>query len=366
MSGPASDAPASGRRAASQRAVLVTGASGFIGSRLARRLSAEGYSVRCLVREGSDVSALGGLAVETVRGTLDDAASLRQAASGCGEIVHCAAMVSDWGTVEEIRAANVRGTRHVLDAAAAAGVRRLVHISTTDVYGHPAGGPRGEDPSLGRFANWYAQTKLEAEIELRSAARSSALETVILRPATVYGPGSKALVAEIARAIRARQMVLVDGGRADAGLLYVENLLDAVLIALHHPLAIGETFDLSDELGVSWARFTGEIAAGLGARPVSFSLPYRLAFAIALVLESGYRLARRATGLRLAPLLSRQAVQVLGRDQSFSAAKARALLGWEPRIGYEEGLRSTLAWLREQPQRRRGTRTRVDAAPAGL
>jgi nucleoside-diphosphate-sugar epimerase len=360
VSGPARPAPQA------PGTVLITGASGFVGSRLARRLSDESRRVRCLVRADSDTGGLAGLPVETAVGELGDPASLRRAAAGAGHVVHCAAMVSDWGTVAEIRAANVAGTRNVLDAAAAAGVRRVVHISTTDVYGHPGGAPLTEDTTPAGFANWYAQTKLEAEQEVHRVAATRALETVVLRPATVYGPGSKDLVAEVAAAIRARHMLLVDRGRADAGLLYVENLLDAVQLALDHPQASGETFNVSDEPGVSWARFTGDLAAGLGAPPVRLSLPYPVANALAVTLEGGYRLARSLTGLRLAPLLSRQAVQVLGRDQRFSAQLARERLGWEPRVGYQEGMRATLDWLQAQPPSRRGPRLGKDAGRAGV
>lgn len=344
-------------------AVLITGASGFIGGRLARRLNGEGRDVRCLVRASSDTSALEQLPVELVGGELGDPASLRRAAAGCEQVVHCAAMVSDWGTVEEIRAANVLGARNVLAAARAEGARRLVHISSTDVYGHAGPWPLAEDAAPRGFANWYAQTKLEAERALRRECEPDRPELVILRPATVYGPGSQEVIAEIARAILARQMLLVDRGRADAGLCYVENLIDALLLALDAPEASGETFNVSDGLQVTWGRFTADLADGLGAPPVRWSIPYPAALALARVIEGSYRLARRTTGLETAPLLSRQAVQVLGREQSFSIARARATLGWEPRVSYEDGLRETLAWLREcVPANRRPASGRLDAA----
>ena len=335
-------------------AVLVTGSTGFIGSRLAHRLGREGRRVRCLARPESDTSVLAGAGAELVRGTLQDVSSLRRAAAGCELVVHCAALVSDWATVEEIRRANVAGTRGLLDAAGAAGVRRVVHISTTDVYGHRAGVAVSEDHPPGPFANWYAQTKLEAERLVTDAPAD--LQTVVLRPATVYGPGSKEVVGEIARAIEAGHMLLIDRGRALAGLCYVENLLDAIVLALDREQAAGEVFNVTDGLSVTWARFAGDLAAGLGAPPARLSLPYPAAMAIAVGLEHGYRLARRLAGIELAPLLSRQAVQVLGRDQSFSAAKAEAVLGWSPRVGYEDGMRSTLAWLAERPPRARERR----------
>lgn len=326
---------------------LVTGASGFIGGHLAQRLAAEGEPVRCLVRATSDTSLLDALGVEIAVGDLTDAGSLAAAVAGCRRVVHCGALVSDWATVEEIERVNVGGTRDLLRAAAAAGVERFVHLSSTDVYGHP-GVPAVEEtrPPTG-FANWYAQTKLAAEAEVMGAR--DALEVVVLRPATVYGPRSTDVIGEIARAIRGGHMVLIDSGRAIAGLCYVANLADAALLALRHPAAPGEAFNVSDGLDVTWRRLVDDLAAGLGGRRVRWSLPYGLAHAIGRSLEEGYRLLRRTTGLRTPPLLSRQAVQVMGRDQSFSTRKARERLGWEPRVGYDEGLAATLDWLRSVP-----------------
>jgi nucleoside-diphosphate-sugar epimerase len=323
---------------------LVTGATGFIGGRLTRRLVREGHAVRCLVRAGSDTSQLEGLGVEQAVGDLTDAASLARAAAGARYVLHCGALVSDWATVEEIKRVNVAGTRDLLAACADASVRRFVHISTTDVYGHPAAAV-DETYAATRFSNWYAQTKLEAEAEVRRAEAASAMEAAILRPATVYGPGSKDVIGEIARAIRGGHMLLIDRGRAVAGLCFVENLIDAALLALSHDAAPGCAFNVTDGLDVTWRRLADDLAAGLGCPPVRWSMPYGLASGIGFALEHGYRLLRRATGVSAPPLLSRQAVQVLGRDQGFSNRRLRETLGWEPNVGYQEGLAATLEWL---------------------
>jgi ornithine--oxo-acid transaminase len=325
---------------------LLTGATGFIGGRLAQRLLQEGYQVRCLVRSGSDTSLLEGLDVELAVGDLSSRNSLTHAAKGCRYVVHCGARVSDWGTAAEIAATNVQGTRNVLEAAADATVRRVVHFSTTDVYGYPGGSAVEETHSAERFSNWYAQTKLAAEAEVRSVERSRGLEAVILRPATVYGPRSTDVVGEIARAMRGGNMVLVGGGRAVAGLCYVDNLADAAVLALRHEAAPGQAFNVTDGLPVTWKEFTDGLAAGLGCAPVRWSMPYWMAHGLGFSMEHGYRLLRRTTRLEMAPLLSRQAVQVLGRPQDFSNRKAREVLGWEPRVDYATGLQNTVAWLR--------------------
>jgi nucleoside-diphosphate-sugar epimerase len=338
----------SGTAAVSGQRCLVTGASGFIGARLTRRLVADGYAVRCLVRETSDVSALAGLDVELVRADLTEATAVADATDNCRFVVHCGALVSDWAAVAEIRGVNVGGTRNILDAAAKASAERFVLLSTTDVYGHPGGRRLDELQPPAGFANWYAQTKREAELEVRSAARRDAIKTVILRVATVYGPGSREVVGEMARAICRGQMLTVDGGRAIAGLVYVDNLLDAIMLALGAEAAAGETFNVSDELDVTWQRFLNDLAAGLNRKPPRWSLPYGAGHGIALALEHGYRALHRVTGLTAPALLSRQAVQVLGRDQDFSSARIRAALGWEPQVGYAAGMEATLAWLRDE------------------
>jgi nucleoside-diphosphate-sugar epimerase len=238
----------------------------------------------------------------------------------------------------------------VLKAAIDASVERFIHFSTTDVYGYPGGEdvPIDETYTATRFRNWYAETKLAAEAEVCRVEEAHELETVILRPATVYGPRSTDVVGEIARAIRNGSMLLIDGGRAVAGLVYVENLVDAALLAARHEAAAGQAFNASDGLDVTWKQFTDSLAEGLGCSHVRWSMPYWLASGIGFSLEHGYRFLRRTTRLTTAPLLSRQAVQMLGSNQDFSNRKARKLLGWEPRIDYAAGLEATLAWLKAE------------------
>jgi nucleoside-diphosphate-sugar epimerase len=326
-------------------ACLVTGASGFIGGHIARRLVQEGYQVRCLVRASSDTTFLDTLAVELAVGDVTDPASLAHAADGCRYVFHCAAMVSDWGTAQEISRINVDGTRNMLEAAARASVERFIHLSTTDVYGYPGGAAVDETFRATAFSNWYAQTKLAAETEVLRFEQTGALRAVILRPATVYGPRSVDVVGRMAQAIREGNMLLVDGGRAVAGLCYIDNLVDAALLALQQDSALGHAFNVSDGSAITWRQFSDRLAEGLGRPPVRWSAPYWAASALGISLETGYRFLRSVTRLRTVPLLSRQAVHVMGKDQDFSTRKAQELLGWAPRVDFATGLGVTLAWL---------------------
>jgi nucleoside-diphosphate-sugar epimerase len=288
------------------------------------------------------------LGVEIAPGDLTDPGSLHRAAAGCRHVVHCGALVSDWATAGEIARVNVEGTRNLLKACVDASVQRFVHFSTTDIYGHPGGAAIDEAHASTRFANWYAQSKREAEAEVRRVEQTHSLDAVILRPATVYGPRSTDVVAEIARAIRGGNMLLVNRGRAVAGLCYIDNLMDAAVLALSHEAAPGHAFNITDGLDVTWKEFTDGLAKGLGCSQARWSLPYWAANGLGFSLEHGYRFLRKTTHLTTPPLLSRQAVHVLGRDQDFSNRKARELLGWQPRIDYAAGLEATLVWLKAE------------------
>jgi nucleoside-diphosphate-sugar epimerase len=325
---------------------LITGATGFIGGHLTERLAGDGRQVRCLVRSTSDTTLLEPLGVELVVGDMTDPASLNAAAAGCESVFHCAALVSDWATAREIARINVSGTRDLLEASVAAGVQRFIHFSTTDVYGYPGGSAVDETYTTTRFRNWYAQTKREAEEQVQRVEQTHAIETVILRPATVYGPRSVEVIGEIAKAICNGTMLLIDKGRAVAGLCYVENLIDAAVLASSSAAAPGQAFNVCDGIDITWQRFTGDLADGLGCSRVRFSMPYWMATGIAFSLESAYRLLRATLGLRTPPLLSRQAVHILAVDQEFSNRRAREILGWIPRVDYATGLRETIEWLR--------------------
>jgi ornithine--oxo-acid transaminase len=345
---PEAKPPRPGPRSAITRehACLVTGATGFIGGHLTEELVRQGVSVRCLARSTSDTSLLEELGVDIAVADLQDAEAVRRAVDGCQYVFHCGALVSDWATAAEIERVNVAGTRHVVEAAAAASVERFIHLSTTDVYGYPGTRAVDETYAAARFANWYSHTKRAAEAEVRRLERSHGMKVVILRPATVYGPRSKEVVGEIARAIRSGNMLLIDRGRPIAGLCYVRNLVDAALLALRHEGAPGEAFNVTDGLGITWREFTSGLAEGLGCAPARWSMPYWMASSLGFSLEHGYRVLRRTVRLSTPPLLSRQAVHVMGRDQDFSNRKAREILGWAPRVDYSSGMEATLAWLR--------------------
>ncbi|MCW8096121.1 type I polyketide synthase [Streptomyces tauricus] len=321
--------------------VLVTGASGFIGGHLTRRLTEHGHRVRVLVREGSDRSAFAGVDVEVAVGDLNDRESLRRATSGVRHVYNCAGLSADWGPWEEFRRVNVDGSRNLVEAAHHAGtVERLVHLSTTDVYGYPVT-PCDESAEPKDIGLPYNRSKLLGERAVRQAAERTGLPVTVVRPVSVYGPRSKDFVIEIATLLLSRQMVYVRGGAVPAGLVYVGNLVDGMIAACTSETAVGKAYNMRDPDPTTWREYVEALARGLGVRPPAFSLPTPVARGVAAVSERLYG----ALGIKSRPVLTRHAVHLFDRDQSYAIDRARDDFGFKSEVGFEEGIALTLAWL---------------------
>lgn len=322
---------------------LVTGATGFIGSHLVEALIARGESVRALVRPTSQKAFLRELGVEIRIGNLWDNAALAAAAQGAQRVYHCAALVSDWGLEADFRQTNVNGVRNVLAAAKRANVSKFIFLSTSDVYGFP-GRPVDESEPLSPRGFPYADTKIEGERLVWNHRRRLDFPACILRPATVYGPRSGLMAERMVTALRARRMPLIDGGEHVAGLTYVGNLVDAMLLAADDPDSVGEAYNVSDGSDVTWGEYIRNLATLAEVPPPTRDLSHNRAFALATIWEQFYRLMGRTER----PPLTRMMVELMGTDQRFPIDKARDQLGYSPRVSFMEGLQHTERWLRRE------------------
>ncbi|MFK4106053.1 aminotransferase class I/II-fold pyridoxal phosphate-dependent enzyme [Streptomyces sp. NPDC019531] len=321
--------------------VLVAGASGFIGGHLTRRLAEHGHRVRVLVRDGSDRSAFDGVDVEIATGDLGDPDSLRRATAGVRHVYNCTGMSADWGPWEEFRRINVDGSRHLVEAAHHAGtVERFLHVSTTDVYGYPVT-PCGETTELRDIGLPYNRSKLLGERAVREAAERAGLPLTVVRPVSVYGPRSKDFVIEIATLLLSKQMVYIRRGDVPAGLVYVGNLVDGMIAACTSETAAGRAYNLRDPDLTTWREYVEALARGLGVKPPAFSLPTPLARGVATASEKLYG----ALGVKSRPVLTRHAVHLFDRDQSYAIDRARDDFGFKSEVGFQEGMDLTLAWL---------------------
>lgn len=326
----------------SHTTALITGATGLIGGWLAERLlTEEGVQVRALVRNPVKAQKLADLGATLIPGDITQPESLKVAIHGCQLVFHAAAWVNESGTREQVWAVNVAGTQNVVDAALAAGAQRLVHISSCAVYGSLQQFDITEETPPRQRGNLYADSKVEAEEVVFRAWRERGLPVVVARPSQVYGPGSYQFTVRPVEVIRAGKMVLVDDGRFLAKPVFLDNLVDGLILCAKVDAAVGEAFNFTDGQPIPWRDFFGAYGHMLGIESFS-SAPYPLAWSIALVNELKAGLQGRKTGL------NRKAVQSLRSRNSFSNHKARRMLGWTPRVDFEEGMYRTEAWLRSE------------------
>jgi 2-alkyl-3-oxoalkanoate reductase len=324
---------------------LITGATGFVGSHVADAIAARGATVRALVRSGSDTKHLESLRAELVAGDLTDAAALRKAADGADYVVHCAAKVGDWGPAEEFRAVNVGGLRHLLDAVRGRPLKRFVHVSSLGVYAarHHYGTDESE-PLPEAHIDGYTQSKVECEKLALEEYRRHGTPVTILRPGFIYGPRDRTLLPRIAGRLAKGDIIYIARGKYALNTTYVGNLVDAILLAADHPKAVGEVFNVTDGEFVSKRRFFEAIADGLGLPRPSRSIPLWLAKVLARWREGKFRRENRPH----APKITQAGVKFAGLNLDFSIAKARTVLGYDPRFGFDEGMGRAVEWYKAQ------------------
>jgi dihydroflavonol-4-reductase len=321
--------------------VLVTGATGFAGGALARRLASHNAPVRALVRNSANVAPLTELGIEIVHGDLRDPASLRQAMCGVDVVYHIAAIYRQQGVEPQLfKAINATGVKNLLDAATDAGVSRFVHCSTVGVHGHVERPPAAEDAPFAP-GDVYQDSKLEGE---RIAARYMAegrLPVTIFRPAAIYGPGDLRLL-KLFRGIKRGRFPMIGDGRALYHWVYIDDLVDGIVRCGTVEDAIGETFILAGPEYTTLNELVATVAEGVGARPPWLRLPLGPVYAAAVACEALCR------PLRLEPPLHRRRVDFFTKSRAFDIAKARRVLGYAPQVPVREGVARTGAWYAEQ------------------
>lgn len=321
---------------------LVTGATGLVGRHLVDALLLRGESVRAYARPSSDVAALRQRGVEVHLGNLTDHASVAAAAEGVDRVFHCAELSRDWGPAIAFQQANVNGTRSVLGAATRVGAK-FIFLSTTHVYGFPGtAADESVAPSPRGFG--YPDSKIEAEALVRARHRAVNLHTVIIRRGTVYGPRATRTVLSIVDALRNHTLVLYDGGAHVAGLTYVGNLVDALILAGDKDDTAGRIYNITDGSDVTWRQYIHALADALQLARPEKSQPHWLAYLLASLWENYYRV----TGRNDRPPMTTMNVEVMGTDQIYPIDRARRELGYAPHVGLDEGIERTVEWLRQE------------------
>jgi nucleoside-diphosphate-sugar epimerase len=314
--------------------VFITGASGFIGRALGDRYRAAGHEVT-----GCDLVA------DAERGIVAGDVALpgpwQEHMAGCELVIHTAASVSlKMEDAEQTWRSNVLGTANALDGAERAGASRFVHFSSVTVFGLRF--PDGVDERYPVRSSYipYPDSKIASEQVVLQAHVEGRVPCTIVRPGDVYGPRSRAWAIIPAELIKARRFTLPGGGRGIHSPVYIDNLVDGVVLAAAAPEAVGEIFTLSDGIGVPYREFFAPYAEAVGRRLIT--LPTPIALASAAVIQ---RIARLTPGENE---INPGSARYLLRRGTYSNAKARRVLGWEPEVGISDGLARTIAWLREE------------------
>ena len=330
------------------KAVLVTGATGLVGSYVVERFLVDGWRVRALVRDEGSAAWLGARGVELRRGDILAPDTFMSAAAGCDVIVHAAAAVVTGGGWEAYRRPNIDGTQHAIAAAERSGAR-LVQVSSVAVYGPDAryagDGPCTEDGALlplPRHAH-YARSKRESEAMVLDAHAAGRIHATAVRPPVIYGVRDRQFVPRIARALRMRVVPLIAGGRSTLAIVHGANVADGIARAAVRDEAGGRAYNLANDHDVSVAEFMRLAAAGLGTRVVAVPFPLPLARAMMALLRVGATLALG----RNAGVMAGSTLSFLTTDNPFSSARARRELGWAPPVHPADAIPEAFRWYAE-------------------
>ncbi len=314
--------------------VFITGASGFIGRALCERYLSDGHDVL-----GCDLVA--DPRRQVVAGDDSEPGAWQDHAAGCELVIHTAADVSlRLERREKMWRSNVLGTANALAAAQRGGAGRFVHFSSVTVFGFDF--PDGVDerhPVRNTFVP-YPDSKIASEQVVLQAHLEGRVPCTVVRPGDVYGPRSRAWAVIPAQLIRSRRFTLPGAGRGIHSPIYIDNLIDGVVLAAVSGDTVGQVFTLSDGIGVPYREFFAPYAELVGRRLIT--LPAPIAIGAAAVIRRAAQLSSEDNEINPG------SARYLLRTGTYSNAKARRVLGWEPQIGVDEGLRRTTAWLREQ------------------
>jgi nucleoside-diphosphate-sugar epimerase len=315
--------------------VCITGASGFIGRRLAERWRESGAEVVGVDRAADPEHGI-------VAGDISQPGQWQQAAEGCDTVVHTAALVGMPSDTSSFWAVNVRGTRLALEAARDAGARRFLHLSSVVTFGLDFPDRVDEHWPVAPVGVAYVDTKIASEQVVLQAHSAGEIEVTIVRPGDVYGPASRPWTVMPVELIASRRLALPARGRGIHSPVYVDDLVEGIITAAGADAAAGQVITLSGGVGVEIKEFFDHYARMLGHRGVP-TVPTRVALAAAAAQETVARLRGTSTEV------TRAGIRYLAlRRGTYGITKARELLDWTPMVGLEEGMSRTETWLREQ------------------
>jgi nucleoside-diphosphate-sugar epimerase len=314
--------------------VFVTGGSGFIGQKLIRRLVSEGNVVFALARSERSGKLLADLGAQPMPGDISDTESLKKAATGAELAFHAAAHLGEWGPKWEFEHVNVQGTANVIEACRAAGVKRLVHVSTEAVLlaGQPLVNVDETAPLRPDSKALYCSTKAKAEQLVRDA-NGDGLETVCVRPRFVWGKGDTTLLPALVQMVKAGKFAWIGGGEHLTATTHADNTVEGLMLGAERG-APGGVYFVTDGEPVVFREFVTKLLGTQGVVPPDRSVPLAPAKRGAAMGETLWRVLP----FQGSPPLTRLAVWVSSLETTINISRAREELGYEPVRTREDGL----------------------------
>ncbi len=325
--------------------IFMTGGSGFVGAAAIKRLRSDGHDVVALVRSDASAERVRQLGAEPLRGDLADFAagtpSWADELQHCDAVVHAAAYLAFWGPDRLFEQRNLQPTVALYTAAVNAGVRRFILLSAASISSGSQRAPVvSERTDDGRPNVAYSRVKQATEQALLSAPAKDT-ELIILRPPFVWGTGMNSLD-QMVQSVKAGQWAWIDHGARTLDFVHVENLAQAISLALDHGTA-GHVYYITDDHPQTVREFIGALIETQGVTPGERSVPRPVATLLATLMEGAFKLARRPT----APPLTRWIVCAMARDRSYDITAAKRDLKYQPSVSFEQGLTSMRAFSDE-------------------
>jgi nucleoside-diphosphate-sugar epimerase len=313
---------------------FVTGGSGFIGGVLIKRLLAEGWDVRALARSEGSAGIVSDRGATPVRGDLDDVVALTEGARGADLTFHSAAHLGEWGTREEFERGNVQGTRNVLEASRAAGVRRFVHVGTEAalMHGEPLVMADERAPLQPGSKALYSATKAQAEMAVLES-NGDGLETVVVRPRLVWGVGDTTILPSVRAAAKSGRWAWIGGGAHRTSTTHVDNVVEGLWLGATKG-APGGVYFVTDGEPVVFREFFTRLLATQGVELGDKKAPRAVAGAAAVLGEAAWSMLP----LPGQPPVTRLAYWLASQECTIDITRARAELGYTPIKTIDEGM----------------------------
>ena len=326
--------------------ILVTGATGFLGGALVRKLHTLGYDV---LATGRNLSKGRDLTQEGITFAPADLTSSKQVETCCvgiDVVIHSGAYSSLWGKREEFWNVNVNGTRNIVEGVLRQNVKRLIHISSPSIYFSflDREDIHEDAPLPKKFINGYTASKYASEEEIQVGV-SKGLEALILRPRAIYGPGDQSIFPRIVRTIESGRLRIIGNGNNKVDLTYIDNAVDACICAIHAPIQqSGRTYNITDGTPALLWPLLNEISLALGYPPPKNKIPLW----IAKNLARGLEIVHRKCFPHKEPLFTAYSIGLLACSTTLNIDRARKELGYLPKISSHEGVELFLDWWKQQ------------------